>query len=228
MANISNINLNGSTFETRPYTTSSTAASTTAKTAALTGFVLYTGATVIVKFTNGNSATAPTLNVNSTGAKSIKCNGAALTAANRAWSANAILEFVYDGTNWNLLTTDNTDTDTNTVYGGNYSIRQQNITTNPSSSIALYPNAYGVFSVSGTVSSVTFSFNSYVTTPVNGNVIQEYCYEIRNGSSKSLSITLPTGVKWENDIYPEYNPGTTTIVSIINKYAVFAEFATAS
>jgi hypothetical protein len=48
-----------------------TAESTAAKTASITGFVLTKGVTVYIKFTNKNSASNPTLNINSTGAKAI-------------------------------------------------------------------------------------------------------------------------------------------------------------
>lgn len=87
------------------YATSSTGAGTTAKVAtitpAVTGWTLYTGATVTVKFSTANTATTPTLNVNSTGAKTIKgYKGAALTEKEYKWVANDVITFIYDGTNW--------------------------------------------------------------------------------------------------------------------------------
>lgn len=68
------------------FATSSTAASTTTKVATIfpenNDFELYTGATITVKFTNNNTASTPTLNINSTGAKSIKTySGANLSEA---------------------------------------------------------------------------------------------------------------------------------------------------
>ena len=85
------------------YGTSSTAAATAAKEATCTGFELEDGARIAVKFTNGNSSDAPTLNVNDTGAKAVYNDGAAVSAYNPVkWCANALLTFVYDGTNWNL------------------------------------------------------------------------------------------------------------------------------
>ena len=89
------------------YATSSTAAGTTAKTATIvpsvTGWELSSGTTVTVKFTNANTATTPTLNVNSTGAKTIKdYAGNALTEAARKWEAGTALTFTYDGTYWRL------------------------------------------------------------------------------------------------------------------------------
>lgn len=92
------------------YATSSTAAATAAKVAALTGFALATGASLKVKFTVTNTAANPTLNVNSTGAKAIFYRGSAITAGTLA--TNRVYEFIYDGTNYELVG----DVDTNTVY----------------------------------------------------------------------------------------------------------------
>lgn len=61
------------------YTTCSTAAATTAKTASLSSYSLTTGGIVTVKFTNAVPANA-TLNINSKGAKAIYYRGAKITA----------------------------------------------------------------------------------------------------------------------------------------------------
>ena len=74
----------------------------------IAGFVLATGARVVVKFTTTNVASGPKLNVNSTGAKSILYRGTTIPTAQLA--ANRIYEFVYDGTYYNLIG------DTDTVY----------------------------------------------------------------------------------------------------------------
>lgn len=85
------------------YATCSTAAGTKAKTAALSSgtLSLKTGSTVSVKFTYANTAASPTLNVAGTGAKTIRVNGATMTAA-YYWVAGAVITFVYDGTYWNV------------------------------------------------------------------------------------------------------------------------------
>lgn len=83
------------------YGTSSTAAGTAAKVGTLASFVLKVGGRVGLKFTNADSSTNPTLNVNSTGAKPIFYNGARITPGMIA--AGWLAEFIYDGTNWNLL-----------------------------------------------------------------------------------------------------------------------------
>lgn len=85
------------------YGTCSTAAETAAKTVAITGFSLVKGATVTVSFTNSNTAANPTLNVNSTGAKNIRMNGANLTVMD-SWSAGETVVFTYDGSYWAMQT----------------------------------------------------------------------------------------------------------------------------
>ena len=92
------------------YATCSTAAATAAKTVALSGFALATGARVLVKFTVTNSAANPTLDVNGTGAKPIQYRGAAIAAGTLA--ANRTYEFVYTGAQYELVG----DVDTNTTY----------------------------------------------------------------------------------------------------------------
>ena len=54
-----------------PYGTCDTGSGVAAKTVTVDKFALETGAQVIVTFTNANTATNATLNVNSTGAKAI-------------------------------------------------------------------------------------------------------------------------------------------------------------
>jgi hypothetical protein len=88
----------------------STAAGTAAKTVACDGFTLVAGAKIAVKFTVTNTASNPTLNVNSTGAKAIYYRGATISAGYLA--QNHIYEFIYTGTNYELVG----DIDTNTTY----------------------------------------------------------------------------------------------------------------
>jgi hypothetical protein len=82
--------------------TSATAAATAAKTVTLSSFTLTTGVSVLVKFTNGNTAAVPTLNVNSTGDKIIYHEGgnAVSTTYPAYFPAGAQIEFIYNGTGW--------------------------------------------------------------------------------------------------------------------------------
>lgn len=84
-----------------PYGVCSTAAATAAKTVTIDysgTLTLFAGLTVRVKFTNANSAATPTLDVNSTGAKTILFGTA--NAVDDAWIAGAVVQFTYDGTSW--------------------------------------------------------------------------------------------------------------------------------
>lgn len=85
--------------------TCSIAAGTAAKTVSITAgtFSLEAGAKVTVKFTNKNTASTPTLNVNSTGAKNIFHNGAQITTGGNKSLLYGTVDFVYDGTQWQLI-----------------------------------------------------------------------------------------------------------------------------
>lgn len=82
------------------YGTSTTSSATTAKTVTCADFELTTGATIAVKFTNTNRVDAPTLNVNSTGAKAIKVVSGGTETLSGLWRAGEVVLFTYDGTNW--------------------------------------------------------------------------------------------------------------------------------
>ena len=87
------------------YGTSSTASGTAEKVVTIPSdehFILQQGDTIGVVFSNDNTASNPTLNVNGTGAKAIKYNGATVTSSElwTAGEAGIITMFQYDGTNW--------------------------------------------------------------------------------------------------------------------------------
>lgn len=114
---IDGINFDG-TADVNHFGTCSTVAATANKDVACSNFKLATGARIIVKFSATNTASNPTLNVNSTGAKSIKYNGGAVSAS---WlSANSTLEFVYDGTDYNLVGRNDNTTYSNVSLGNGY------------------------------------------------------------------------------------------------------------
>ena len=109
MANVINsLKLGDGTYVfTTPYATCNTAAATAAKVATITpgsNFSLEKGARVAVQFDNANTAGSPTLNVNNTGAKEIWYKGAKVTGYEI--SGGDIATLYYDGTRYNLLSTD--------------------------------------------------------------------------------------------------------------------------
>lgn len=93
---LQNINSLKATFGT-----SSTAAGTAEKAVSCSNFVLFNGVRIQVTFSTANTASAPTLNVNSTGAKAIYINKTVTSSSNLLlWTAGSKMEFVYDGTGW--------------------------------------------------------------------------------------------------------------------------------
>lgn len=88
------------------YYTCSTAADTAAKTITTdstnkwTSADLFEGLTIFVKFTNNNTSTNPTLNIDSIGAKPIYKYGTTVpgTSAASSWNANSIVGLTYDTT----------------------------------------------------------------------------------------------------------------------------------
>lgn len=109
---------NSNTFKSF-YGTCNTAAATAAKVVTLsvtTGWQLVAGTVVGVKFTNTNTAANPTLNVNSSGAKSIFVNNAVLTTGNwYAGEAGRVHYYMYDGTYW-VFMGHSYDLNSNTTY----------------------------------------------------------------------------------------------------------------
>ena len=96
-----------------PYAVCNTSGSTVAKTVSITNFKLVTGVRVFIKFTYAHdSITKATLNVNNTGAKSIRYKGDGVFKGYNGgfnstdkqypntWEAGEIVEFIYDGTEW--------------------------------------------------------------------------------------------------------------------------------
>ena len=84
------------------YGTCTTSNATAAKVVSCPNFVLKTGATIAVKFTFYNSVSSPTLNVNGTGAYSIKSYG---TTAPELyfWRSKQVVLFSFDGSYWQIV-----------------------------------------------------------------------------------------------------------------------------
>ena len=106
---VSDLN-NDSGFITSPdvvYCTCATAAGTAAKTTTIVSgslSSLTTGCQAIVKFTNANTASSPTLKVGNTTATSIRRYGTTApgTSAASSWNAGSCVLFIYDGTYWQM------------------------------------------------------------------------------------------------------------------------------
>lgn len=86
------------------YCTCATAAATKAKvaTCSVGQFTLIKGQKAVVKFSYANTVASPTLNIGSTGAKTIYWHGQVLPST-QYWEAGAVLEFVYNGSQFDLI-----------------------------------------------------------------------------------------------------------------------------
>ena len=100
--NINGMLVNG-TANRINYGICTSSAATKAKTVAITGFGLITGSEIVVDFTNGNSDSGSTLNVNDTGAKNLYWNNALIP--NNLIEANKLYPFRYNGIQWEAVST---------------------------------------------------------------------------------------------------------------------------
>lgn len=106
MALIHTVKIGGVDYDIKSthYATCDTAADVVEKVAAVQNgpFTLEIGTRISIKFTYALSTSSPTLNVNNTGAKTILWQGTVLTSP--GWKDGQVVDFVYDGTNWNIIT----------------------------------------------------------------------------------------------------------------------------
>ena len=164
------------------YGTCNTSASTRAKTVTCQGFVLTTGATVIIKMTNAqtyssSSSANVTLNINNTGAINLKSYGTT-QAPRYCWVAGEIITVVYDGTNYILL---ENGLATTTYYG---MTKLNNTITSTSSSLAVTPAALCNF-IANNINDAPIYANN---TPYNVGAIVRY----NQGIYKCI-VDIPTG-----------------------------------
>lgn len=99
------------------YAASTTAANTYTATLTPTPSAYSAGMKCLIKFTNANTSTAPTINLNSLGAKTITHkDGSVLNIGDIA--SGMVAQFVYDGTNFQLMSLN----ETNYLTSGSYQI----------------------------------------------------------------------------------------------------------
>lgn len=172
------------------YGTCTTAAATAAKAVSITAgtFKLEAGARVVVKFSYKNTANTPTLNVNITGAKAIYHNGAQITTgSNKALLAGTV-EFVYDGTQWQLI--------------GNY------VDTNKSHTLSSGVKADGTTEIVGASSS------SKLTLGASGVASGTYGPSEASSAAVNGSITVPEIIVNDKGIVTSAANRTMTLPSI--------------
>lgn len=173
------------------YGTSSTTASTAAKVVTCSGFKLSKGVIIGVNFSTANTAATPTLNVNSTGAKSVYVGQDTPNATTNVlkWSANTILYFMYDGTEYRYITAVASSNTTpprgaNTWYG---------TSSTPASTSAKTSTIDNYVLTKGSLVTIAFSTaNTYVSGALTLNINStndKYIYYNNAQTSSSNTLT---------------------------------------
>lgn len=153
------------------YGTCSTAADTAAKVVTISGntnWKLAVGSIVVVKFTNTNTASNVTLNVNNTGAKSIWFNNAvfATNSSTVNGSAGRFTTYMYDGTYWVWIAN---GTDNNTTY-----------------SPATLGQGYGTCTTAEATTAKVVSLSSYALV-TGGVVAVKFTYNVPAGATMNIN-----------------------------------------
>lgn len=165
------------------YGTCATAAGIAAKVVSCADFdKLLTGVTIHVKFTYGNTAQNPTLNVNSTGVKNLCCYGTTRAGVNTksSWSAGSIVSFTYDGTSWVM----NDYIDANILVNSSTSKLYLLGTSSTGSSVESVSRNSNVYATDGALHATTF--NGYALAAASAKGVDTSI------SAGSTSVNLPT------------------------------------
>lgn len=150
------------------YGTSSTTASTAAKVVTCSDYTLQTGSIIGISFSTANTAATPTLNINSTGAKSIYVGASTPNATDNVlkWSANTMVYFLYDGTYFRYITSVSAGSvvpsrGANTWYGTSSTAATTQAKTSTIDNFVLTKGAvvYITFSTANTYSSAKITLN---------------------------------------------------------------------
>lgn len=211
------------------YGTCGTGASTQAKVVDCDDFVLETGVSIRVKFTNAQTYNgAPTLNVNGTGAKSVKSVGTT-NSVRYSWLAGEVVDFVYDGTNYIMVDGGLAST---TYYG---CTKLASSATSTSTSTALTPaslnnvmqnivTGYPVYSASSTYAvgdRVRYSWDVYecntaittaeAWTAAHWTQVEDLQSQIDNKQDK---LTAGANITISNNVISASGGGTSTTVKV--------------
>lgn len=185
------------------YCACSTAAGTAAKTASVTSgtFKLEAGAKVSVKFSSANTASTPTLNINSTGAKTIFHKGSQITTGGNKSLLAGVVDFIYDGTQWHLIG-NYIDTDTKVTSVGNHYTPAENSGSAISASGGSATDVTGTGGKLNVVTGLKRDAAGHVVGVTSANIYsQNTTYSSLSASSGNTSVSLVTrGEKytWNN------------------------------
>lgn len=165
------------------YATCPTAAATVAKTVSLSSYALSTGGIVSIRFTNGNTVSSPTLNINSKGAKSIYYNGAALTDTTMI-EAGDIVTFIYSS-QYHIISINKAGVGGTGISVDGYTINHSNSVTAGSVGSAQSPSHGGTFAIP----KITYDAQGHITAASTVNVTLPTASDTKNtaGSTNSSS-----------------------------------------
>ena len=175
-----------------PYAVCGDSPSISDRRVSITNFKLVTGARVLVKFSYpyASTATTVTLNVNGTGAKTIKLRDAVPSTTN-TWESNEIVEFLYDGSYWVAISSD-----------------KQGVSNKPSvitvgSSIT---TRYCDFKCTGTNDQTIIQKAINTLTAGGKNILLEGTYNFSNGISHKNDVVIEgqgKGITIINETFPQ-------------------------
>lgn len=209
--NIDGMAFDGSASITH-FGTCNTDAATAAKTVSLNGFSLTPGARILVKFTNSNTVSNPTLNVNGTGAVRIylRVNVSAATTAVTSWEAGDTVEFVYDGSYWRKVNhTTNISGNAATATSATSATYASKLATSSTDYLYYQSSTYGLFSTQricpssnkgASLGHSSYYWNYGYIDTINSTTINSTTMSV-TGSSSMNSITTSGNITVGGRLY---------------------------
>lgn len=179
MADVNSVNVSNTDYVMSGINTiisCTTAVGTTAKTATVPkGFTLDSGVSFLIKFTNGNTATSPTLTLTPEGGSALTNKSLVGTSGSNVLVANVIYTCYYNGTSFSI--------DNNCTYHISNTSNPHSVT---ASQVGLGSVANRTIDSSANTSSTNYIQNNVATSIANGVVC------INNASEPAKSVN-PTG-----------------------------------
>ena len=207
------------------YGTCGTAAATVAKVVTLSGFTLYTGATVTVYFTYANTASNPTLNVNGTGAKNIRVKNANITKP-YYWGATDTVTFTYNGSYWVMSDTSANaiiaswcyNSDTTYINGGTIAaktITAREIATDAIKSTNYVANTSGSFLnlADGSFDSKYLKWNNSGKLTATSGKLAQFTFDDMTMTCEVDGDVENAYIKYDCDYSDSYNYGRSTLLT---------------
>ena len=186
------------------YATCSTDAATVAKDATLSSYTLTTGGIVNVRFANGNTASKPTLNINSKGAKSIYYNNAALTDTTLI-KAGDVVTFIYS-TYYRIIAINGKYFNAQTTYGP------------PGNATPDYGEAF-------IVPSYTVTGDGRVVAGANRTVTLPAAQDLSNYKTKQTAVSNPTASGNATAFIDSISQGTNGEITVTKKNVQFPDYS---